>query len=179
MTETAILPKNVDLSPRERDHFLSQVREMERQGFDFDGAEASLVVLARRFKANYRPPFKVLEFESIVLNKGPAGPSSEAVIKVKAGDKIKKEISGGNGPVNALDRALRKALSVSYPGITGIFLQDYRVSILNGENGTASTVRVLIEFSDDKERWVSVGCSANIIVASMQALKDGLEYKLA
>ncbi len=179
MTKSVVFPENVDLSPRERNHFLSQVREMERQGFDFDGAEASLTVLARHFRANYRSPFEILEFESIVLNKGSAGPSSEAVIKVKVGEKTEKEISGGNGPVNALDRALRKALFVSYPEVTDILLRDYRVSILDGENGTASMVRVLIDFSDNKERWVTVGCSVNIIVASIQALKDGLEYKLA
>jgi 2-isopropylmalate synthase len=176
MRVSAIMEK-AGLSCKERKIFLSRIEEKKKQGFDFDEATASLEILARKSRRDYCPLFQVLEFEVTVGNKR-SEHSSEAIVEVKIGNEERKEVSGGNGPVNALDKAIRKALSDSYPCVNSIFLEDYRVSVLDGKNGTASVVRVLISFSDGREHWITVGCSANIIVASLQALRDGLEYKI-
>lgn len=166
------------LNPKERKLFLSNLQRMKRRGFDFDGAKASLFLLAQRARRNYFSPFRILEFEVAVRSRLSEGLFSEAIVKVEVKGQIKKEVAEGNGPVNALDYALRKALSGSYPCLEMVSLRDYRVNILNGKNGTASAVRVLIWFSDREKEWVTVGCSVNIVEASLQALRDGLEFGL-
>ncbi len=164
---------------------LEQVKSLENQGFQYDSAEASFDLLLHRAQPHYQPPFELVDF-MVVMEKRRRPPSSgnqeeplsEATIKVKVGDKIVHTAAEGNGPVNALDQALRKALIQFYPDLTVVELTDYKVRILEETAGTASQVRVLIESSDGKEHWRTVGSSANIIEASWLALADSIEYWL-
>jgi 2-isopropylmalate synthase len=170
---------------REAEKILRQIKSLEKQGFQYDSAEASFELLLLRAQANYQPPFELVDFMVVVekQRRTPSGgnqeePLSEATIKVKVDDRIVHTAAEGNGPVNALDQALRKALIQFYPGLTAVNLTDYKVRILEESAGTASRVRVLIESSDGKEHWRTVGSSTNIIEASWLALADGIEYWL-
>ena len=164
---------------------LEQVKSLEKQGFQYDSAEASFDLLLHRAQPHYQPPFELVDF-MVVMEKRRRPPSSgnqeeplsEATIKVKVGDNIVHTAAEGDGPVNALDQALRKALIQFYPNLTAVELTDYKVRILEETAGTASQVRVLIESSDGKEHWRTVGSSANIIEASWLALADSIEYWL-
>ena len=138
----------------------------------------------RRAQPEYKPPFELIDFMVVVeRHRRPSREDesellSEATVKVKVGDKIMHTAAEGNGPVNALDRALRKALLELYPDLTAIELTDYKVRILEESAGTASQVRVLIESSDGRKQWRTVGSSTNIIEASWLALADSVEYFL-
>jgi len=164
---------------------LKQIKSLERQGFQYDSAEASFDLLLYRAQPNYRPPFELVDF-MVVVEKRRRPPSSgrreellsEATIKVKVDDRIVHTAAEGNGPVNALDQALRKALIQFYPDLIAVELTDYKVRILEETAGTASQVRVLIESSDGQEHWRTVGSSTNIIEASWLALADSIEYWL-
>ncbi|MSQ15329.1 MAG: citramalate synthase [Dehalococcoidia bacterium] len=164
---------------------LERVKQMENLGFQYDGAEASFELLVRRAKKEYRRPFELVDF--IVLVEKHRRPSalgngeeilSEATVKVRVGDTVLHTAAEGNGPVNALDNALRKALLEFYPSLSVIKLLDYKVRILEGNEGTGSQVRVLIESGDGVDTWWTVGSSANIMEASWLALVDSLEYWL-
>ena len=164
---------------------LKQIKALERQGFQYDSAEASFDLLLYRAQPNYRPPFELVDF-MVVVEKRRRPPSSgrreeplsEATIKVKVDDRTVHTAAEGNGPVNALDQALRKALIQFYPDLTAVELTDYKVRILEETAGTASQIRVLIESSDGQEHWRTVGSSTNIIEASWLALADSIEYWL-
>ncbi len=164
---------------------LEQVKSLENQGFQYESAEASFDLLLHRVQPAYQPPFELVDF-MVVVEKRRRLPSSgnheellsEATIKVKVDDRIVHTAAEGDGPVNALDRALRKALIEFYPDLTAVTLADYKVRILEETAGTASQVRVLIESSDGKEHWRTVGSSTNIIEASWLALADSIEYWL-
>ena len=169
----------------EIENVLQQIKSLEKQGFQYDSAEASFELLLRRARPNYQPPFELVDF-MVVVEKRRRLPSSrnqeallsEVTIKVKVGDETVHTAAEGDGPVNALDQALRKALIQFYPDLTGVTLTDYKVRILEEAAGTASQVRVLIESSDSQERWRTVGSSTNIIEASWLALADSIEYWL-
>lgn len=170
---------------KEAEKVLRQIKSLEKQGFQYDSAEASFELLLHRAQANYQPPFDLVDFMVIVEKQrripscgNQDEPLSEATIKVKVDDRIVHTAAEGNGPVNALDQALRKALIQFYPGLTVVELTDYKVRILEESAGTASQVRVLIESSDGKEHWRTVGSSTNIIEASWLALADSIEYWL-
>ena len=164
---------------------LDHVKEMESRGFQYENAEASFELLIHRVKSGYKPPFELVDFMVVIekqrrestIGNGD-GSLSEAMVKVKVGDEIMHTAAEGDGPVNALDRALRKALVGFYPKLAQVKLNDYKVRILQESGGTASGVRVLIESTDGKEEWHTVGSSTNIIEASWQALADSLEYWL-
>jgi 2-isopropylmalate synthase len=162
---------------------LKQVKELENQGFQYDNAEASFEVLIRRAQPDYRPPFELVDF-MVVVEKRRRPPTageellSEAMVKVRVGGETIHTAAEGNGPVNALDAALRKALVQFYPSLAAVQLADYKVRILEESQGTASRVRVLIESSDGEHEWRTVGSSTNIIEASWLALADSLEYWL-
>ncbi|MCK4354463.1 MAG: citramalate synthase [Dehalococcoidia bacterium] len=164
---------------------LKQIKLQEKQGFQYDSAEASFDLLLYRAQSDYQPPFELVDF-MVVVEKRRRPPSSgnqeeplsEAIIKVKVGDKIVHTAAEGDGPVNALDQALRKALIQFHPNLTAVELTDYKVRILEETAGTASQVRVLIESSDGKKHWRTVGSSTNIIEASWLALADSIEYWL-
>jgi len=164
---------------------LRQVKLLESQGFQYDSAEASFDLLLHRVQPGYRPPFELVDFMVVVEKRrrfptigSQEEPLSEATIKVKVDDRIVHTAAEGNGPVNALDQALRKALVQFYPDLTVVELSDYKVRILEETAGTASQVRVLIDSTDGKEHWRTVGSSTNIIEASWLALADSIEYWL-
>ncbi len=152
------------------------MKEREAQGYAYDGADASFELLARRALGTVPHYFDVISFRVIVEERG-SEMFSEAVVKVKIDDEIFLNAGEGNGPVNALDVALRKDLGKYQRYIDDLELADYKVRILNG--GTSATTRVLIESRDGHgNRWFTVGVSPNIVDASFQALSDSITYKL-
>ena len=165
---------------------LEQIKALEKQGFQYEGAEASFELLVRRTDPDYRSPFELVDF-MVVVEKHRRAPIvsarqedmlSEAMVKVRVGDEVIHTAAEGNGPVNALDAALRKALLQFYPSLSAVKLMDYKVRILEESDGTKSKVRVLIESSDGEHDWRTVGSSTNIMEASWVALADSLEYWL-
>jgi 2-isopropylmalate synthase len=154
---------------------VDHLKQLEHQGYSYEAADASFEMLVRRVQPGYVAPWNVADFTTQVRQNG-GSVHAEATVKVEVGDATYHTAASGNGPVNALDAALRKALSPSFPSLAGVSLHDYKVRILNGDAGTAATTRVLIESGRDTERWTTVGCSANIIEASLLALVDSLEY---
>ena len=157
---------------------LQTIKRLEHQGFTFEGADASVELLLHRSRPGYSPPFEMLDFMVVVEHRQGLGIFAEATIKVHVGDQIIHTAAEGNGPVNALDAALRKALVPVYPHLARLNLADYKVHILDGEEGTAATTRVLIDMQNETRRWSTVGASPNIIEASWIALADGVEYGL-
>ncbi len=157
---------------------LEQIKVLESQGFTFEGAEASVELMLRRTHPAYVPPFEVIDYSVSVHQRRGRGLNAEAIVKVRVGPKRMHMVAEGNGPVNALDAALRKALVDVYPQLSSIKLVDYKVRILDGENATAATTRVLIDTRQGNKSWSTVGASANIIEASWQALADSMEYAL-
>ena len=157
---------------------LEQIKTLESQGFTFEGAEASVELMLRRTHPAYVPPFEVSDYSVSVSQRRGRGLNAEAIVKVRVGPKRMHTVAEGNGPVNALDAALRKALVDVYPQLGSIKLVDYKVRILDGENATAATTRVLIDTRQGNKSWSTVGASANIIEASWQALADSMEYAL-
>ncbi len=153
------------------------IKGLENEGYKFEAAEASFSLLIYRRYKNYLPFFRVRDFKIISHNSG-SKTNSEAVIKIDVGGENVHTAAEGDGPVNALDFALRKALNDFYPLIPDMKLIDYKVRVLNGGDGTAAKVRVFIETSDNKNSWTTVGVSTNIIQASWQALVDSIEYGL-
>ncbi len=157
---------------------VTQIKELEAQGFTFESAEASVNLMVRRMKPNYQPPFELIDFMTVVEYRQGRGVIAEATVKVRVGDQVFHTAAEGNGPVNALDAALRKALLDVYPCLVDIRLEDYKVRILDSESGTAAKVRVLIDTQNGQDRWSTVGASTNIIEASWRALADSVEYAL-
>lgn len=158
---------------------LDELKSLEHQGFQFEGAEASFELLLKKLLGFHKRFFDLIGFRVIVSKrKGDGEPLSEATIMLKVGKNIEHTAATGNGPVNALDNALRKALYKFYPQLKSVKLHDYKVRVLTAGKGTSAKVRVLIESGDDTSRWGTVGVSENIIEASWQALVDSIEYKL-
>jgi 2-isopropylmalate synthase len=173
------------LKGKEAQKLLEQVKLLESRGFQYENAEASFELLVHRAKPDYQPPFELVDFMVVVERRRrlPSQKSleemlSEAMVKVRVGTEVMHTVAEGNGPVNALDQALRKALLQSYPSIAAVRLVDYKVRILEESVGTGAQVRVLIESTDGVEEWRTVGSSTNIIEASWLALADSLEYWL-
>ena len=158
---------------------VSELKELENQGFQYEGAEASFELLMRRAigaQANY---FTLKGFRAINSKRNMDKPAeTEATIRVEVGGKEVHTAAMGDGPVNALDKAMRKGLTQFYPALDEIELVDYKVRVLSGQHGTGAKVRVLIESKDKNEQWGTVGVSVNIIEASWQALVDSITYKL-
>ncbi|MGD8243947.1 MAG: citramalate synthase [Anaerolineae bacterium] len=157
---------------------LRAIKDLEHRGFTFEGAEGSVEMLLRRAEPGYAPPFEMLDFMVVVEHREGRGLFAEATIKVRVGDEVFHMAAEGNGPVNALDAALRKALLPTYPHLADFDLADYKVHILDGDQGTAATTRVLIDMQNETRRWTTVGASANIIEASWLALADAVAYGL-
>lgn len=158
---------------------LKTLKELEHQGFQYEGAEASFELLIQKALKAKKRYFKLLGFRVIDEKKREdEQPHAEAAIKLEVNGKIEHTASEGNGPVNALDNALRKALEKFYPNLKDVVLLDFKVRVLTAGKGTAAPVRVLVESGDGKEKWGTVGVSQNVIEASWQALVDSLEYKL-
>jgi 2-isopropylmalate synthase len=158
---------------------LDKLKDLENQGYAFEGAEGSLELLMRKALGRHKPSFQLLGFRVIVEKRNAdEAPISEATLMVKVGDVVEHTAAVGHGPVDALDHALRKALEVFYPQLREVKLLDYKVRVLAANQGTASKVRVLVESGDHKEKWGTVGVSENVMEASWQALADSIEYKL-
>ena len=166
------------LTREEEREVLNQIKELENAGFAFESAEASVDLMLRRMRDDYQPLFEMIDYTAGVEHRAGRGAFSEATIKVKVGDEILHEVAEGNGPVNALNLALRKAILKFYPRLDLVHLTDYKVRILDSRSGTAAITRVLIDFSDGMRNWATVGASTNVIEASWIALADSVEYFL-
>ncbi len=154
---------------------VNHLKELEHQGYSYEAADASFEMLLRRLQPGYTAPWTVEDFTTQVRKNG-ASVHAEATVKVDVGGTVFHTAASGNGPVNALDGALRKALGPRFPALDDVSLHDYKVRILNGDAGTGATTRVLVESGKGTRRWTTVGCSSNIIEASLLALVDSLEY---
>ncbi len=159
---------------------LSEIKALEAQGFAFEAAEASVALMMKRQQPGYQAPFEMIDFSVNVEHRRGRGIFAEATVKVKVPGvpDVLHTVAEGNGPVNALDKALRKALLPHFPPLAHFQLADYKVRILDGNNGTGATTRVLIDTQNGAKRWTTVGASANIIEASWRALADAVEYGL-
>lgn len=155
---------------------LDDIKALENSGYVFEGAEASVAIRLHRASPNYVPVFTLVDFTCIVENRRGRGDLAEAMVKIELDGDIVHTAAEGNGPVNALDLALRKALMPRYPIVRDFQLADYKVRILDGSNGTAATTRVLIDTQNHRQRWSTVGAGTNIIIASWLALVDSVEY---
>jgi 2-isopropylmalate synthase len=157
---------------------LEEIKDLESRGFSFEAAEASVAMLMKRQEPGYRPPFELVDFHVNVEHRTGRGIFSEAMVKVRVGGEVHLTAAEGDGPVDALDAALRKALLPHHPRIAEMALTDYKVRILDSESGTGAITRVLIDTHMGKRRWTTVGASTNIIEASWRALSDAVEYGL-
>jgi 2-isopropylmalate synthase len=157
---------------------LDRLKELENQGYEFEGAEASFELMMDKATGRYRPMFDLEAWRVIVEKRGLGETVSEATIKLHVKEVPEHTAAEGNGPVSALDAALRKALDEFYPNLKTMKLRDYKVRILEGTLGTSAKTRVLITSGDGHETWGTVGVGDNIIEASWQALVDSVEYKL-
>ena len=164
---------------RERSkEIINKIKEMEHQGYHYEAAEASFELLVREALGELNPLFSLQHFKVITEKVGAGWNNTEAVVKLKVNGEVVHTAADGNGPVNALDHALRKALEQYFPILKQMYLADYKVRVLDEANATASKVRVLIESSDGKEKWSTIGVSSNIIEASWHALVDSFRYYL-
>lgn len=182
--ESSILYKakefNVDIEKDKKlaREVMKNVKDLEMYGYQFEGAEGSLELLIKKTLGIHKKYFDLIGFRVMVEKKEKNHPVSEATILVRVADTVEHTAALGAGPVNALDNALRKALHKFYPKLTEMNLVDYKVRVLSTRDGTKAATRVLIQSSDGKQTWGTVGVSENIIEASWQALVDGIDYKL-
>jgi 2-isopropylmalate synthase len=163
------------IDPRELSRLIKQ---MEHDGLAFEGAEASFELLIRRQAADYAAPFQILDYTCLVEQRSGRELLAEATVKVQVAGEVLHTAADGNGPVNALDGALRKALRAFYPVLDTVHLVDYKVRILDGATATAARTRVIIDSQDGARTWSTMGSDTNIIAASAQALADSLEYAI-
>jgi 2-isopropylmalate synthase len=157
---------------------LEEIKFLENNGYVFEGADASVAIRLYRARSDYKPIFTLIDFTTLVEDRRERGQLSEAMVKIDVDGDVIHTAAEGNGPVNALDLALRKALLARYPQLAEFQLADYKVRILDGANGTAATTRVLIDTQSNHQRWSTVGAGTNIIHASWLALVDSVEYGL-
>lgn len=169
---------DVDKSNPESKKIIEKIKEMEHHGYQYEAADASFELLVKKGLGQLKDFFKLDHFKILIEKNGVESFSTEAVIKLAVNDQVVLTAAEGNGPVNALDHALRKALEQSYPIIQNMYLSDYKVRVLDETDATASKVRVLIESSDGNEKWSTIGVSGNIIEASWYALMDSVRYYL-
>ena len=154
------------------------VKQLEADGASFEGADASFELLVRRRHPDYVAPFRLVDFTVVVERRNGAPPRAEASVKVEVDGEVLHTAADGNGPVNALDLALRKALAAFYPALDHVHLVDYKVRIVDGDAATAARTRVIIETGHESGTWITAGADANIIAASLAALHDSLEYAI-
>ena len=168
----------IDTEKESGKKILDQLKHLESEGYQFEGADASFELLVRRLRNGIKPPFRLEGFRIFVDVTG-NNVSSEASIKVVDSKGVMEHTAAnGNGPVNALDRAVRKALERFYPELREVRLADYKVRVIDSKDATGAKVRVLIRSTDGEESWTTVGVSTNVIEASLAALLDSMEYKL-
>jgi 2-isopropylmalate synthase len=190
LMKTRELGYELEKGSREARLILERVKHLEHEGYEFEAAQASFELLVRRQLGLHTPLFDLESYHCDFRRGGEAGNnghgrgtggyrSCEGVVKILVDGEQRHEVAEGNGPVEALDKALRKALRAKYPDITRVSLEDYKVRIIDGQHGTSARTRVLIVSTDGKEFWGTVGCSFNIIQASWVALVDSFEYALS
>ncbi len=160
------------------DKILAQVVELENRGYQFEAAEASFDLLVKRCADTFQPHFERRNYKVNVETDGDGRTTTEATVQLRIGDQTRHEVAKGDGPINALDAALRKALNGIFPNLSSMHLVDYKVRVINSEAATAACVRVVIESQDETDVWGTVGVNENIIEASWDALVDSFEYKL-
>jgi len=171
--------RELEIDLDEEQGVLEELKRLEHDGFEFEAAEASFELLVNRLRRRREPYFELVSFRVIDEHLGSEMPMSEATVKIRVGDHMEHSAASGNGPVNALDRALHRALTKFYPSLENVYLVDYKVRVLRSSlSGSASLVRVLITSGDGTTKWGTVGVSANIVEASWRALVDSVEYKL-
>jgi 2-isopropylmalate synthase len=170
----------VDVAKGAETTVLARIKEQEARGCAFESAEASVALMVRREAPGYEAPFELVDYKVLVGQTivGGAPAYADAAIKVLVRGVLQHTAAEGNGPVSALDAALRKALATEYPQIAKIHLEDYKVRILDGGDGTAAITRVLIDHGNGTDRWTTVGASPNIVESSLAALIDGIEHGL-
>lgn len=179
-----ILDKIRELNPaitkesEETEAIIQRLKELEHQGYQFEGAESTFELIIRKQLGKYKPFFELEQFKLINEQPAKSGCSASALIKVKVDDQFEISAAEGDGPVHALDKALRKALEVFYPELRHVHLTDFKVRVIDSNKATAAKVRVLIESTDGESVWTTVGVSTDIIEASWIALVDSIEYKL-
>ena len=172
------LPDLLDQDQKLARRVLSRIKELENRGYHFEGAEASFALLVHREAGLYRPYFDLIGFRVLVERNAGGTPRTEATIRVKVDGMEEHTAAEGDGPVNALDLALRKALEKFYPGVKDVHLSDYKVRVINPERGTEARVRVLVTSRDTRGSWSTLGVSENLLEASWQALCDSVQFKL-
>jgi 2-isopropylmalate synthase len=157
---------------------LEQLKSLEHEGYQFEGAESSFDLLMHKLLGKFEPFFSLKQYNVSIFEPSADGFNSSASIHINVSGKDANATAQGDGPVNALDKAMRKALEQFYPAINEIKLVDYKVRVLDSSQATAAKVRVIIESTDQQQSWTTIGVSTDIIEASWLALKDALEYKL-
>jgi 2-isopropylmalate synthase len=167
----------LELRGNERD-LVNRIKELENQGYQFEAAEGSFELLVRRADPAYAPPFELIDVISLAEQRQGREMLAEAIVKVRVNGQVVHTAAEGDGPVHALDRALRKALLPTYPTLAAVELTDYKVRILDPESHTDAKTRVLIDAAHGEERWSTIGVSQNLIEASWQALADSFELHL-
>jgi 2-isopropylmalate synthase len=170
--------RGLEIDDREAQRVLDQLKNLEHQGYAFEAADASVDLLIHRSRSGYTPPFELIDFFVLAEHRDGRGLLSEATVKLRVGEQIHFTAAEGDGPVDALAKALHQVLRQRYPELEPVHLTDYKVRILNTEKGTAAVTRVLVDFHDGQRTWTTVGASPNIIEASWQALSDSMEYAL-
>lgn len=168
----------VEVDSDEARAIVQQIKQLESEGFSFEAGEASMSLLLRRLKPSYKAPFEQVGFTTWISHQENGRMIADASVKIRIDGELFHTAAEGNGPVNALSLALRKAFYDKFPQLQTVHLTDYKVRILDGANGTGARVRVLIDFIDGERTWSTVGASENIIEASWRALTDSYEYAL-
>ena len=157
---------------------LQKIVDLENRGYQFEAAEASFEILVKKLAGTFQPHFELIKYNTTVERLPDGTPITEATVKLRVGTEVRHEVAEGDGPVNALDAALRKALNGHFPNLASMHLVDYKVRVINSEAATAASVRVVIESRDEHDVWGTVGVHDNVIEASWMALVDSIEYML-
>jgi 2-isopropylmalate synthase len=178
MARIRAIDPSLDRDSPETKRVMERLKALEHEGYQFETAESSFELVVRKMLGRYRPFFELKEFKVIVNEPSANDMNSSAMIKISVGDVEEITAAEGDGPVNALDNAVRKALERFYPAIKEVKLTDYKVRVLDSDKASAAKVRVLIESTDHHEHWTTIGVSTDIINASWLALVDAIEYKL-
>ncbi|MCF7893022.1 MAG: citramalate synthase [Candidatus Omnitrophica bacterium] len=178
VTKAKELEFDLDKKSKKAKDIHKLVQRLEKEGYQFEAAEGSFKLLLQKELKRVKKFFTLLGFKVIIEKREDNQLISEATIKLKIGKDLEHTAAEGDGPVNALDKALRKALVGAYPQLLEMHLTDFKVRVLDAKRGTAAKVRVLIQSQDSQEKWTTIGVSENIIEASWQALVDSVEYKL-
>jgi 2-isopropylmalate synthase len=173
----AIDPTLTKDSPETR-LIVDRLKELEHEGYQFESAESSFELVVRKILGKHKPFFDLREFKVIVKEPSIDGINSSAIIKIAVNGQEELTAAEGDGPVNALDKGIRKALERFYPTLREMRLTDYKVRVLDSNKASAAKVRVLIESADHDRQWATVGVSTDVIEASWRALVDSIEYKL-